>query len=74
LKNDKSLISVGKYLSLALTLPACVIGGYLLGALFDHWLHIPPLRVFGIILGMLSGLLQVFRELSRDEAKEKPHK
>jgi F0F1-type ATP synthase assembly protein I len=69
LKNDKSLIALGKYLSLALTLPGCAVGGYFLGVLLDHWLHIPVLRVFGIILGMLSGLLQVFRELSRDAAK-----
>jgi F0F1-type ATP synthase assembly protein I len=74
LKNDKSLISLGKYLSLALTLPGCVIGGYFVGALFDRWLHIPVLRVLGILLGMVSGLLQIFRELSRDEAKDKQQK
>jgi F0F1-type ATP synthase assembly protein I len=69
---DKSLIWLAKYLSLALTLPGCVIGGYFLGALLDHWLHIPVLRPVGIILGMISGLLQVFRELSRDALKDKP--
>ncbi|MBV9301003.1 MAG: AtpZ/AtpI family protein [Acidobacteriaceae bacterium] len=68
---DKSLIWFGKYLSLALTLPGCVIAGYLVGALLDCWLHIPFLRVLGILLGMLAGLLQVFRELARDEAKNK---
>lgn len=71
MKSDKSLFALGKYLSLALTLPGCAIGGYLLGALLDRWLHVPVLRVFGIILGMLSGLLQVFRELSRDAVKNK---
>jgi F0F1-type ATP synthase assembly protein I len=74
LKNDKSLISLGKYLSLALTLPGCVIGGYFVGALLDRWLHIPVLRVLGILLGMVAGLLQIFRELSRDEAKDKQQK
>lgn len=71
LKPDKSLIYLGKYLSLALTLPGCLVGGYFLGALLDHWLHIPILRVLGLLLGMISGLLQVFRELSRDDAKSK---
>ena len=60
-------------MSLALTLPACVVGGYFLGALLDRWLHIQALRVAGIIVGMISGLLQVFRELSRDDAKDKRH-
>jgi ABC-type branched-subunit amino acid transport system permease subunit len=74
LKNDKSLTLLGKYLSLALTLPACVVGGYFLGALFARWLHVPVLRAGGVILGMISGLLQIFRELSRDDAKREPHK
>jgi F0F1-type ATP synthase assembly protein I len=73
LKNDRSLTLLGKYLSLALTLPACVVGGYFLGALLEHWLHIRALRVAGVIFGMISGLLQVFRELSRDDIKDKPH-
>ena len=71
MKNDKSLIALGKYLSLALTLPGCVIGGYFLGALLDYWMHLPILRVVGILLGMLSGLLQIFRELARDSKKYK---
>jgi F0F1-type ATP synthase assembly protein I len=50
-----------------------VVGGYFLGALLDRWLHIQALRVAGIIVGMISGLLQVFRELSRDDAKDKRH-
>lgn len=69
---DKSLIWFGKYLSLALTLPGCVIAGYFLGTLLDRWLHAPVLRVIGILLGMAAGILQVFRELSRDDAKNKP--
>jgi F0F1-type ATP synthase assembly protein I len=73
LKDDRSLTLLGKYLSLALTLPACVLGGYFLGALLDRWLHIWALPVAGVIVGMISGLLQVFRELSRDDAKDKRH-
>lgn len=68
-KPDKSLIWLGKYLSLALTLPASVVAGYILGALADHFLHVPFLRVLGIILGMAAGIVQIFRELSREERK-----
>ena len=65
-KPDKSFIWLAKYLSLALTLPASVFAGYILGALADHWLHVPILRVVGIILGMVAGLIQVIREVSRE--------
>jgi F0F1-type ATP synthase assembly protein I len=68
-KPDKSLHLLGKYLSLALTLPASVVAGYILGALGDHWLHVPFLRALGIVLGMAAGLIQILRELSRETKK-----
>ncbi len=68
-KSDKPLIWLGKYLSLALTLPASVVAGYILGAVADHYLHAPILIAVGILLGMAAGLIQIIRELSRDSAK-----
>jgi F0F1-type ATP synthase assembly protein I len=65
-RSDRPLIWLSKYLSLALTLPAAVIAGYILGAFADHWFHIPILRVVGILLGMASGILQIIRELNRE--------
>lgn len=70
-KPDKPMIWLGKYLSLALTMPASVAAGYLLGTLADHYLHLPLLRAVGIILGMVAGLLQVLRELDRDRRRNK---
>lgn len=64
-----SLIWLGKYLSLALTLPASVAAGYILGALADHFVHMPILRALGIMLGMAAGLIQIVRELSRESKK-----
>jgi F0F1-type ATP synthase assembly protein I len=63
------LIWLGKYLSLALTLPASVAAGYILGAFADHFLHMPVLRALGIMLGMAAGLIQIVRELSRESKK-----
>ncbi len=63
---EKSLIWLSKYLSLALTLPASVVAGYILGAFADRWLHIPLLRVLGILLGMAAGIFQIIRELTRE--------
>ncbi len=65
-KSDKQLIWLGKYLSLALTLPASVVAGYILGSLAERWLHLSFLPVAGIILGMVAGLMQIFRELNRE--------
>ena len=67
---DKPLFWLGKYLSLALTLPASVAAGYIAGAAVDHWLHIPVLRAVGMILGMLAGFVQILKELNRDSRRE----
>jgi F0F1-type ATP synthase assembly protein I len=70
-ENQKSLIWLSKYLSLAFTLPASVLAGYILGAVVDHWLHLPILRAVGILLGMVAGMVQIIREISRDERRTK---
>ena len=70
-KPDRSLIWMSKYLSLALTLPASVVAGYIAASLADRWLHLPFLRVIGIVLGMAAGLVQIFRELNRDEKSKR---
>lgn len=66
-KPDKSLIWLGKYLSLALTLPASVVAGYIAGALAERWLHWSLLPALGILLGMAAGLTQIVKELTRDD-------
>jgi len=60
---------LGKYLSLALTLPASVAAGYILATFANRWLHRSYLPAIGILLGMAAGLIQIFRELSRDQSK-----
>lgn len=69
-RSDKPIIWLAKYLSLALTLPASVVAGYVLGSIADHWLHIPLLRVLGILLGIVAGILQILKELSRETKAE----
>jgi hypothetical protein len=71
IKPDKSLLTLGKYLSLALILPACVFAGYFLATIVEHWIRSPLIRIAGIVLGMAAGLMQIFRELDK-ETKPKP--
>jgi hypothetical protein len=70
-KPDKSFLWFGKYLSLALTLPASVFGGYILGSFAGRYLHLAWLPSVGIILGFAGGFIQILRELSRDEKRDK---
>ena len=67
--SGRSFIWLGKYLSLAFTLPASAAAGYILGTLADHWLHLPILRAVGILLGMAVGIFQILRELSRESKR-----
>ena len=69
-KPDRSFVWLGKYLSLALTLPASVVAGYILGSVADHYLQAPVLRAVGILLGMAAGVTQIIQELLRDSARD----
>jgi len=65
----KHLFWLSKHLTLALTLPASVFAGYLLGDFADHYLHQPILIALGILIGMATGIIQIVKELSREERK-----
>jgi F0F1-type ATP synthase assembly protein I len=59
-------VLVGEYTTLAFLLPAATFVGYLIGYLLDqalgtHWLYIPFL-----ILGIVSGFVQLIRQLMKD--------
>jgi len=61
---------VGEYTSLAFLLPVTTLVGYVLGYLLDkafhtHWIYIP-----GLILGIVSGFMQLIRQLMRDTSND----
>ena len=66
---NKSFLWLGKYMSLAMVLPASVFAGYFLGTLADRWLHTRFCVVLGILLGMAAGLIKIVQELTRDEKR-----
>lgn len=71
---DRPSIWLGKYLSLALMLPASVFAGYILGSAADHWLNLPILRAVGLLLGMIAGIVQILKELDREAKVESQRK
>ena len=70
-EGSKFLKQAGGYLSLAFVLPAATLAGWIIGALLDklfktHFLYIPFL-----ILGIVSGIVQLIREVNKLGANDR---
>jgi len=65
-KKKSPWVQFGRYSQLAFMLPAGTVAGYLLGALFDRWLHTGWISIVGLLLGTAGGLIEVIRTASRD--------
>ena len=59
-------VQFGRYSQIAFMLPAGTVAGYLLGSLFDRWLHSTWASIVGLILGTVAGLIELIRTVSRD--------
>jgi F0F1-type ATP synthase assembly protein I len=59
-------VQFGKFSQIAFMLPAGTVAGYLVGALFDRWLHMTWLNVLGLLLGTAAGLIELIRMVSRE--------
>ncbi|HUO17397.1 MAG TPA: AtpZ/AtpI family protein [Verrucomicrobiae bacterium] len=59
-------VQVGRYSQLALMLPAGTVAGWLIGTALDHWLHTSWISIVGLFLGIVGGLIEVIRTVSRD--------
>jgi F0F1-type ATP synthase assembly protein I len=64
-KND--LTQFGKYYSLVLLLPICMTVGYAIGYGLDRLFGTHFLRIVFIFLGFASGMIELVRELGKDE-------
>lgn len=69
---DNSLFRLGKYISLALMLPASVAAGYFVGAAVADWLHVPIIKVLGVLLGAAAGLIKVVQAISHEGKMDGP--
>jgi F0F1-type ATP synthase assembly protein I len=60
------MAAAARYTFVAMTLPASTFAGYLIGYALDSWLHTTYLEIVFLILGILSGFVQLIRQLMRD--------
>jgi len=65
-KKKSPWVQFGRYSQLAFMLPAGTVAGYLLGALFDRWLHATWISIVGLLLGTAAGIIELIRTISRD--------
>jgi len=65
-KKKSPWVQFGRYSQLAFMLPAGTVAGYLIGALFDRWLHVTWINIVGLVLGTAAGIVELIRTISRD--------
>jgi ATP synthase protein I len=65
-KND--LVRFGKYYSLVLLLPVSMAVGYGIGYGLDRLFGTHFLRIVFVFVGFASGMIELVRELSKDDA------
>jgi F0F1-type ATP synthase assembly protein I len=65
-KPDGFMIAAARYTSIAMTLPAATFAGYAIGYALDLWLHTGYLKIVFLILGIVSGFVQLIRQLLSD--------
>ncbi len=68
--NDNIWSQVSRYTSLAFILPASTFAGYLIGYLIDRLLHTHFFYLIFLLLGIVAGFVQLFRELDAATKKD----
>jgi F0F1-type ATP synthase assembly protein I len=65
-EKDGFTASALRYTGIATMLPAATFVGYLIGHWLDQWLGTGYLTMVFLILGIVSGFVQLIRELTRN--------
>ena len=60
------MVMVGRYLSLAMLLPASTFVGYAIGYGLDRLFSTRFLRIVFLVIGIVSGFVQLIRDLGRE--------
>jgi F0F1-type ATP synthase assembly protein I len=65
---DDVVRELGKYYTLAFLLPACILVGFGIGYGLDKLFGTGFLKIIFLLLGVAAGIIEVIRELSKDDA------
>ena len=65
---DNLVRQFGKYYSVLFLLPAAIVVGFVMGYLLDKAFGTGFLRIIFLFLGVAAGIIEVIRELSKDDA------
>jgi F0F1-type ATP synthase assembly protein I len=60
------LATVGRYTSMAFLLPSSTLAGYIVGYLLDKAFGTHFLYIVFLVLGIVSGFVQLIRQVQRD--------
>ena len=64
---DSLPVQLGKYYGMIFIIPAAVLVGFGIGYALDLLFHTTFLKVVFLLLGVAAGLIDLFRELSKDD-------
>lgn len=67
-KKDSLPVQLGKYYGMIFVLPAAALVGFGIGYLLDRVFHTGFLKVVFLLLGVAAGMIDLFRELTKDDA------
>jgi len=68
-RQDSVWAMVGRYSSLAFLMPASTLAGYVAGHLLDRWLGTSFLTTTCLILGIVAGFVEFFRQVLRNDGQ-----
>ncbi len=57
---------VGRYTTLAVLMPACVLVGYIMGYLLDRAFGTDYFYIIFLLLGIAAGFIEMIREVQKD--------
>jgi F0F1-type ATP synthase assembly protein I len=66
-KGDGFTAAALRYTAIATMLPGMTFAGYLIGHWLDQWLGTGYLTTVFLVLGIVSGFVQLIRELTRNK-------
>jgi len=69
-KRDNLPVEVGKYYGMIFVLPAAVLVGYGIGYGLDKVFHTSFLKIVFLLLGVAAGIIDLLRELSKDDSSK----